>query len=283
MNKTDKNNTKTLLIDAGNSALKWATLQNQHLSKQQSYFYSEKTAIQELNTLLESQANSYQKIMMVSVLGDDFNQEAQQVAKKLLFDFKQIKSIKKLAGVTNAYDEPHKLGADRFVAMIAGYHLSNYLSKKQQQNSNACIIIDSGTATTIDAVDAQGNHLGGLILPGVDLCSNSLLQNTQQLPLWGKTQYPYQPHQKNFKPKLFSSNTVDAITSASIFGLSGAIQQICLNMEKAIKHKDKNIRINKLLCGGSAESLLPYLDADFNLRKDLIMQGLKVIAEMSYD
>ena len=268
--KEHDNKRTTLLIDAGNSSLKWSILKNQHLSEQQSCFYSEHTAIQQFKKLLENKASSCDHILMVSVQGTEFNQKARQIAQEHSLSFRQIKSVQSLAGVTNAYDEPHKLGTDRFVAMIAAYHLNN------EQQQKACIIIDSGTATTIDAVDANGNHLGGLILPGIDLCSSSLLQNTQQLALWGKAK-----NQTEFKPKLFSKNTIDAIGSASIFGLSGAIQQICLNMEKAIRQEDKNISITKFLCGGSAELLLPFMDSDFHLQKDLIMLGLQVISEMA--
>jgi len=260
----------TLLIDVGNSSLKWSLLKNHSLTKQQSCFYLKKTAIQQFRALLEKKGTSCHHIVMVSVQGTEFNQEAHNIALKYSLSLEQIKSTKSLAGVTNAYDEPHRLGTDRFVAMIAAYHLSN----KQQKSRKACIIIDSGTATTIDAVDSLGNHLGGLILPGVDLCSSSLLQNTQQLPLWGKAQ-----SQNEFEPNLFSTNTVDAISSASIFGLSGAIQHICLKMEKAIKRKDKNTVIDKFLCGGSTELLLPYLDSDFQPQKDLMMQGLQFISE----
>ncbi len=277
--------TNILLIDAGNSSLKWAFLEENMLSIQYRSFYSKHSskqnskqisAIQQFRKLLEKNLNTIDAVVMVSVLGDEFNHEASNISQELSLVFEQVKSIESLSGIVNAYDEPYKLGADRFVALIAAYHLSNKKQKKQK----ACIIIDSGTATTIDAVDSQGNHLGGLILPGVDLCSSSLLQNTQQLALWGKAQ-----NQNKFEPNLFSTNTVDAINSASILGLSGAIQNICFNMVKAIKLKEKNTMIDKFLCGGSAELLHPYLDSDFCLQNNLIMQGLQflVLGELSKD
>jgi len=266
--------TAILLVDAGNSSLKWSMLENQKLGEYHSCFYHNDTAIQKFQHLLEKNSDDCDQIIMVSVQGEQFNQKALQLAQAYSLPLRQVKSTQYLAGLNNAYEEPDKLGADRFVAMIAAYNLSN----KLQQNKNACIIIDSGTATTIDAVDSQGNHLGGLILPSVSLCTSSLLQNTKQLPLWGKTQ-----KQNRYQPKLFSKNTKDAINSASIFGLCGAIQNICFKMENTIRQGNKNTSIDRFLCGGAAEFLSPYLDFEFQLQNDLIMRGLQVISEYKHD
>ena len=263
-----------LLIDAGNTCLKWAILDGQFLSEQQRCFYSKKTATKQFSDLLEElfekQNVSISDIIMVSVLGDMFNQQAHKTALYYCSSFSHIQSIEVLVGVKNAYDDPSKLGADRFVGLIAAYHLSN----KRQEKKKACIIVDSGTATTIDAVDAQGQHLGGLILPGLDLCSRSLLKNTQQLPLWGAAD-----SSKDLKCNLFSTNTSDAIYTASILGLSGAIEHISLKMEDEIKSKEGSVQVDKYLCGGSTQEIFPYLNSDFQPQEDLIMLGLKLIAK----
>jgi len=262
------------LVDAGNTCLKWAIFDGQSLSEQQRCFYSKETAIQQFSDLLTElvakQYVSISDIVMVSVLGDMFNRQAYKIVLDYGFAFSHIQSIEELAEVKNGYDDPSKLGADRFVGLIGAYHLSN----NRQEKKKACIIVDSGTATTIDAVDAQGQHLGGLILPGLDLCSRSLLKNTQQLPLWGAAD-----RSKELKCNLFSTNTSDAIYNASILGLSGAIEQISLKMENEIKNKREEVQINKYLCGGSTQEILPYLNSDFQSQEDLIMLGLKLIAE----
>ncbi len=266
---------RILLVDAGNSSIKWAFLQNHSLSVQQREFYRRQEPVQVFENLIRKNQDSCDAVVMVSVLGDKFKQAASHLAKKYSLKFLQVKSQKFLAGITNAYTEPHKLGADRLLAMIAAYHLNN----KRQTDRKACIIIDSGTATTIDAVDPQGNHLGGLILPGVDLCSRSLLQNTQQLQAWAEPE-----NQMKRQASVFSSNTADAIANASIYGLAGAIEHICLKMEKQIKASDNFAvnSINKFICGGAAEFLLPYLDGEYQLEKNLLMQGLQIISEIHY-
>ena len=109
---------KQLLVDAGNTSLKWAILtKQQHISEQHQLFYSKQTAIQHFAELIKNDNNSFHEIIMVSVLGDKFNHEAHKIALKNTLVIKQIKSIKRLAGITNAYEEPHKLGSDRFIAL----------------------------------------------------------------------------------------------------------------------------------------------------------------------
>ncbi|HIO97265.1 MAG TPA: type III pantothenate kinase [Leucothrix sp.] len=267
-----------LLIDAGNSSIKWCLLKDNNLGVMQRCNYQalqndkQKTPQQCIESIINSNQASAKSVFMVSVVGDNFITNAQSYCADLKLNFINITSSTELAGVRNAYDEPQKLGADRLVAMVAAQH-----QNKNPNDKQANIIIDSGTATTIDAVDESGQHLGGLILPGFKLCTQSLLSNTKQLPLWGQSSgETMDDNQLNFIPEIFSKNTRLAIQSASVLGLAGAIDSICSNMAK---HFDKNISVNKILCGGSAKILQPYLQSTVTLNESLIMQGLKVIAE----
>jgi len=265
---------KTLLIDAGNSSLKWALLEEHPptftaclLSEMHSVIYTEKSPADVFNDILLMQKGSdINAVVMVSVLGDDFSRSSKEHCEKYGLELTLVKSELQLAGITVCYDEPYKLGADRLVAMIAVHHLAN---------NQACIVVDAGTATTIDAVNAQGQHLGGLILPGLDLCSQSLLKNTKLLATRVLKNKDKQP----FEPKLFSNDTKQAIASGSLFGLAGAIDTICLNMEKEIQNKSMDsITIKKFICGGSANEMIPYLKDDFIFVEDLVIQGLKIIS-----
>jgi type III pantothenate kinase len=266
---------KKLLIDAGNSAIKWALLDsslesgqlfNERLSKIQSCVYGSSTPFDKFKDVFEQQRRKIEidAVVMVSVLGDGYIAAAKKLSQESKLKFTNAKPSLQLAGVTSAYSEPHKLGADRLVAMIGAHHL---------ETNQASIVVDSGTATTIDAVDAQGQHLGGLILPGIDLCSQSLLEETEMLALFNQSKSRYEPN-------IFSTNTKQAIASGSIFGLSGAVKNICLIMEKEIRQKNNSsIVIKKLICGGAASKLLPYLSKEFKHHDDLLMQGLKIISE----
>ncbi|WP_352284776.1 type III pantothenate kinase, partial [Pseudoalteromonas sp. Q18-MNA-CIBAN-0097] len=79
-----------------------------------------------------------------------------------------------------AYEHVGNLGIDRWLALIAGFTL---------YPNTACIVVDAGTATTIDVLDSEGLHLGGWILPGLDLMTSSLTQNTQRVFDDGKTPF----------------------------------------------------------------------------------------------
>lgn len=259
---------KKLLIDAGNSGIKWALLDHGQLSSMQSCLYGSYSPFEKFNDVFKQQQklSNFDEVIMVSVLGDDYKATVKKLLQAAKHKFFIINSSSELAGVTSAYNEPHKLGTDRLVAMIASYHL---------EASQASIVIDSGTATTIDAIDAHGQHLGGLILPGIDLCSQSLLEKTEMLSSFSENKHKYEPN-------IFSTNTKQAITSGSLFGLIGAIKHICLIMEKEIQQKNiSNIVIKKIICGGSASKLLPYLPQEFKYHENLLMQGLKVISEQN--
>jgi len=259
---------KTLLIDAGNSSLKWAMLDGDMLLKQTSIGYADRTPVQVIKEVLKAHQGDCNSLLMVTVLGRDFVSKTKGLAADNSIDFNNIESKQELAGIKNAYLQAHKLGADRLVGMIAAYDLL----KVSNSENKAFIVIDSGTATTVDAVNKDGEHLGGVIMPGLNLCTDSLLKNTKLLPLWNKA---YQ----DFKPDCFCKETTQAIASGSLIGLAGAIDGICLKMEKEMlvnEYKQK-VGINKIICGGNANKLIPHLGLDYQLQDDLLMQGLKVI------
>ncbi|MEE9310521.1 MAG: type III pantothenate kinase [Cocleimonas sp.] len=256
---------KKLLIDAGNSSIKWALLDDTQLSVMETIGYDNTSPIDSFIMLLEKQLNnkpSVHSIVVVSVLGDSFLKAAKKIAAQFAVPLQIVKSQARLAKISNAYDKPNNLGADRLVVMIAAFDLGKGVP---------CIVVDSGTATTIDAVDENGQHLGGVILAGLDLCSQGLLKNTQQLAS------RFNEEKYDIKPTIFSKDTTQAILSGSLLGLAGAIDSICTKMEKEM---NKGQTIKKILCGGSAKELQPHLSLTFSLQDDLIMQGLKVISTM---
>ena len=260
----------TLLIDAGNSNIKWSLLDKGQLDKMKSRAYNKVRPISVYQEILTQSLKDFKvsEVVIVSVLGDKFIEEAKEYALSSVDNFINVKSEPRLAGVTNSYNDFSKLGADRFVAMIAAHHLDN------SEKKTSTIVVDSGTATTIDAVDMHGQHLGGVILSGLDLCSQSLLENTELLPLFNK-------ERETFEPNIFSSDTTQAISNGSLYGLAGAITHISFLMEKEIMKRDNNAgNINKIITGGAAKKLHPYIDRTFKIHNNLLMMGLKVIAEM---
>lgn len=257
-----------LLVDAGNSRLKWSYLIDGKRSEQfaQDYLLVDANTI--LSHLLE-QANAQEKpikqLVVVSVLQNGFIQSIQRTCEKLMVNLHFISAQAEAYGVLNGYDDPSKLGADRFVGIIAAHHL---LPQRH------CIVISCGTAVTIDAITATGKHLGGLILPGLRSFSDHLIKKAALLST------PKSP-----QTKLFASNTADAIASGSMYGLVEAINGISLRMKTELGilntvdgQNTTTPSVQTILCGGDAQTIHTYLSTT-QREDDWMMQGLQVIAE----
>jgi type III pantothenate kinase len=151
-------------------------------------------------------------------------------------------------GVHNGYSPPGQLGSDRWAALIGAWHLMN----------GECLVVNCGTATTIDALSGKGEFMGGLILPGLDLMLGSLYEKTAQL-MTDKGEYV-----------LFPKNTADAMFSGVIQASCGAIQR-----QHALLANDG---VPVVLSGGAAELLQEHLSVPLRIVDNLVLQGLAIIA-----
>ena len=164
-------------------------------------------------------------------------------------------SVARLDGVRNGYHDPASLGCDRFAALIGARRL---------RPDQRAIVATCGTATTVDALDAQGNFIGGMILPGLGLMAASLAQRTAQLPqIAAATIGPAGA------TRLFADNTQDAIYSGCLAAQAGAIERA------VIAHGDAHC----LLSGGAAAWIAPYLSIPFTLVDNLVLIGLHAAAQ----
>jgi type III pantothenate kinase len=161
-------------------------------------------------------------------------------------------SVPERAGVKNGYRNPAQLGCDRFAAAIGAHALAP---------GQAVIVANCGTATTIDAVSADGVFLGGMILPGLGLMATSLARNTAQLP---------QIAQGGKLPSGFADNTDDAILSGLLAAQAGAIEHACA------LHKAEAC----LISGGAAAYIAPTLPAQIphRLVDNIVLIGLQAAA-----
>ena len=155
------------------------------------------------------------------------------------------KSCAAQCGVTNGYDQPSQLGADRWAALIGA----------RQLHSDACLVVNSGTATTVDILDASGFFRGGIILPGIGLMRVSLAQHTARLPL-ADGEFHALPR-----------NTQDAIDSGCRLATAGAIE----HMFAQIAGEANAVC---LLSGGAAECIATLLDIPLRRIDNLVLEGL---------
>src|SRR5476649_2638109 len=158
-----------LLIDAGNTRIKWALVSAD--SAAGAWLASGAVEHAQLDSLQSAWANlDISEVLLSNVAGAAI---AARLQAMLPVAAQLFASLPQLAGVVNAYRDPSQLGCDRFAAAIAAHALAP---------GQAVIVANCGTATTIDAITADGVFLGGMILPGLGLMASSLARNTAQLP-----------------------------------------------------------------------------------------------------
>ena len=161
------------------------------------------------------------------------------------------------AGLTNGYDHPTRLGADRWVAMIGAHH-----RLLGQGPARPMIVVMVGTAVTVEAVDANGRFLGGLILPGHGIMLRALESGTAGL------------HVPTGEVRPFPTNTSDALTSGGTYAIAGAVECMVQHLRAHTGAEPKCF-----MTGGAGWKMAPSMTRPFELVDNLIFDGLLYIAE----
>ena len=160
------------------------------------------------------------------------------------------------AGLTNGYEHPSRLGSDRWVAMIGAYH--RMLARGERK---PCLVVMVGTAVTVEAIDASGKFLGGIILPGHGIMLRALESGTAGL------------HVPTGDVRDFPTNTSDALTSGGTFAIAGAIQRMADNLTRHCGQAPLC-----MMTGGAGWKVAPCMSMEFELVEGLIFDGLLEIA-----
>jgi type III pantothenate kinase len=160
------------------------------------------------------------------------------------------------AGLRNGYDHPSRLGADRWVAMIGAWH-----RMRAAGPARPIVVSMVGTAVTIEAIDATGLFLGGLILPGHGIMLRALETGTAGL------------HVPTGEVRGFPTNTSDALTSGGTYAIAGAMERMVQNLRA---HCGAEPRC--FMTGGAGWKMAPSLSTHFELVDNLIFDGLLQMA-----
>jgi type III pantothenate kinase len=156
------------------------------------------------------------------------------------------------AGVTNGYDHPSRLGTDRWVALIGAWQ--RVLASGPPRPA---LVVMVGTAVTVDALDASGRFLGGLILPGFGLMLRALEMGTAGLKA------------PTGEVRDFPTNTSDALMSGGAHAIAGAVERM---HRRLLAHSGRQPVL--LMTGGAAVKLAPITDLPFETVDTLIFEGL---------
>ncbi|MBP9906162.1 MAG: type III pantothenate kinase [Rhodoferax sp.] len=160
------------------------------------------------------------------------------------------------AGVSNGYDHPARLGADRWVAMIGAWHRG-----LAQGQPRPMVVVMVGTAVTVDALDASGRFLGGLILPGHGIMLRALESGTAGLRVPTGNVCP------------FPTNTSDALTSGGTYAIAGAVERMVAHVRQ---HCGTEPRC--MMTGGAGWKMAPSMSLQFELVDNLVFDGLLEMA-----
>lgn len=232
-----------LCLDAGNTRLKWG-LRDAHEWREKGAF--DHAASDELAASLSIRPR---RIVACNVAGPQAAIRIEALAAALSAQLEWFRSSAACCGVTNRYDNPAQLGADRWAALIGAHALLG-------QHAGDAIVVMAGTATTIDVLDAGGVFRGGLILPGLELMRKALARNTAGLPE-ARGSYRDLP-----------TNTDDAIVSGALHATLGAIARMATRLDKP----------TCLLSGGASEALAEHLELPLRRIDNLVLEGLAIAA-----
>lgn len=242
-----------LVIDAGNSRVKWGWYDSKRPGGGAWSSIATVSLIEfaassdQVNPFSATHANP-SRILVSNVAGDGAQQLIVNWTR--IFDAEPVwlKAGTEQCGVKNLYEQPEQLGPDRWAALIAARAL---------EPGRACLVVNAGTATTIDALTAHGEFSGGLILPGVDLMRFVLHEHTGRLPLQEGT-FRSAPR-----------NTVDAIETGCRHAQAGAVERM---------HQVLGANSLCLVSGGGGPALVERIDVPCRYVENLVLEGLVRIA-----
>jgi type III pantothenate kinase len=246
-----------LLVDAGNSRIKW------NVMTEGTGYLGGKTKILDwsnvsLETFFDSEWKSLtdiSRVLVSNVVGEDFSKALKKwVTNNWFISTEFITPTSTAFGVSCGYDKPNQLGVDRWLSLIAAKTISK---------DEAVCVIDCGTALTFDTLSNQGKHLGGLIVPGLDMMRKSLIKETRGINV----------RSKETKVTLFGKNTMSCVNSGYIYSIVATIDRVA---EEVRKKSSSNVRC--IITGGNASMLQPLFKEKYQHEPDLVLLGLGRVA-----
>lgn len=245
-----------LLVDIGNTRVKWARLVRGRLTRQRAAAHVG-WRLNDFARRVIGAPRGLTRIVVVSVASSRTNKLFAAAARQragIKPEF--FTSARRAGGITTLYGEPWRLGADRLAAAIGAHRLAR---------RRAVCIIAVGTALTLDLVDARGRHRGGAIVPAPTLMKDSLLTQTNGIRrrVQGGT----------LKGGFFARSTRAAIEQGSRYAAAAVIDRAVAEARRVLGRAPL-----VLLTGGGAPALRPLIGSTHTLVPDLVLKGLAVLA-----
>jgi len=249
-----------LLIDVGNSRIKWALSEGNELFSINSFDF-DSTKITNALSEVSNNISKPESVWVANVTGVECEEKLRHWVEMVWLDVpvQFMSPTNQLMGLTNAYANPSKLGSDRWLAMLYAWH----------KTCKSFCVIDCGTTITVDVVDDDGNHLGGLISPGLSMMQNAIVEGTKGCSMEQNiSDYSYEG-------EVIAKNTRDQIILGSIQTAVGFIERMLNQLANKSKSPPTMIFY---LTGGDAKTLSPYLSNEYLLEPNLVLLGLNLWA-----
>jgi len=247
-----------LLIDQGNTRLKWVMASNGEVDPAS----SGRGNIEDFRRAFPPATPVLQAVILSSVAGNDKIEAVRDFCRERWnLDISQSESKTEQGGVRSAYSEPGALGVDRWLAIIGAV----------KRYGKPLVIWDLGTASTLDAVDQNGQHLGGFIYPGPATMLNSLGRDTKlQVPenLEASARSAVGAEYPGVSPGI---STAACISRGVLAAQLGALNQFQRNVSARMVARPRLI-----VTGGAADRILPLVDLEHIHDPWLVFRGMLV-------
>ncbi len=247
-----------LLLDAGNTRLKWAWLSDRGLGEQHAVAHRGVAAERWLTELPSGEhRHATERVLVSNVAGEDVRRALTAWSEAALGVTPEFpRASPQLLGLVNAYLEPRLLGVDRWLALLGAW---------TERRTAACVV-DAGTATKVDAVDAHGRHLGGVIAPGIALMRDALMSKTSDIARAAELG-------PASLADLLANNTVGAVAGGARLALAGLAERAVELVESQL-----GVRPALLLTGGDAAEIASAMRSPPQIVPDLVLRGLAALA-----
>jgi type III pantothenate kinase len=245
-----------LAIDCGNTRIKWARYEAGKPPDRGSA--SLRGDVDPYARLADALDRGIERVCVANVAGAEVAARiAATIAGCLDIAPEFVRVAPQAHGIECAYYRPETLGVDRWLAMIAARQLA----------AGAFAVVSAGTAVTFDAVDADGHHLGGLILPGDRLMIEAMAGNTHQIPL-------VRPAAEAVEGlELLGRSTDEAVSRGTRLALAAAVDRALSEVAAGLSQP-----LAVFVTGGDAAQLAEWLASDVTVSADLVLDGLAVVA-----
>ena len=233
-----------LEIDAGNSSVKWRIIDNGVALARGAVTHEPVTWAPMLG-----RAGGLTRVRVANVCGEELEQGLRDwVQQRTGLNIEVAVSEPSTAGVTNGYDKPQKLGVDRWLAVVAAWNTL----------ASPSVVVDAGTAVTLDFIGACGVHLGGYIVPGEQMMYRALFSGTSGVRFEASSSYSRQP----------GRDTGEAVQH----GCSLMIEAIVARSLSWLQSKEGEVTL--VLTGGGAARLQSAFRENTRYIPDLVLDGL---------